>query len=234
MKSLGLVRASIKRVLFGWLPTSVMNVILVPWRRLYWWQKSRINYVKNEKFAIALVRSGKPIKLELGSGKRSGMEEWIASDIGGGGDIQLDFTKPIPFPDESVEEIYSSHVLEHFSYPTPMLNLLRECRRILISEGAFRLAVPNARIFLEGYLNPERFEKERYCTYDVGLHYDGKIDFVNFIAYMGGDHKHMFDEENLVHVLEESGFKNVSLRQYDPSIDLEVRRHESIYAIGYK
>jgi predicted SAM-dependent methyltransferase len=217
--------------LFG---ESITNVILKLWRTLYWFQRRQISPRKNKKIVRKLVEKKSPIKLELGSPKRLGMEDWIASDINKGGDIQLDFTQPIPFPDNSVDCIYSSHVLEHFSYPNTMLNLLRECHRILKVGGSLSIAVPNAKIFLDAYACGDLFEKNKYCSYDVGLKYKYKIDYVNFIAYMGGDHKHMFDEENLVGVLEEAGFGKAKIRDFDPSIDLEVRRHESIYAEGIK
>jgi predicted SAM-dependent methyltransferase len=162
------------------------------------------------------------------------MEDWIASDITGGGDIRLDLTQPIPFPDNSVELIYSSHVLEHFSYPIPMIDLLRECHRILKVGGTLSVAVPDARIFLDAYVNPGSFNKARFCSLDVGLSYKSRIDYVNFIAYMGGEHKHLFDEENLVLVLAEAGFRDVRIRAFDPDVDLEVRNHESIYAQAVK
>jgi predicted SAM-dependent methyltransferase len=236
MSSVGIagVKSRLKRALLASLPERIVNAVLTPWRKIYWWKKRRISNRSNSKIATALVRTGKPIKLELGSSRRLGMEDWTASDIGGGGDLQLDLTQPLPFPDRTVERIYSSHVLEHFSYPKPMLDLLRECYRVLIPGGSISLAVPNARIFLDGYFQPEKFDKERYCSYDVGLSYRSRIDFVNFIAYMGGDHKHLFDEENLPQVLSEVGFKDSRLRAFDPALDLEVRRHESIYAIAYK
>ncbi|GMQ83083.1 MAG: hypothetical protein BMS9Abin05_2561 [Rhodothermia bacterium] len=162
------------------------------------------------------------------------MEGWIASDINGNGDLQLDLTRPIPFPNATVEVIYSSHLLEHFSYPAPMLDFLRECKRILKSGGVFSVAVPNARIFLEAYADDSGFDKDKYCVYDVGLTYKGRIDYVNFVAHMGGEHKHLFDEENLLEILEEAGFSHVKLREFDPSVDREDRRHESIYAEGKK
>lgn len=197
-------------------------------------RRATISPQGNRRAIKHYLESHSPAKLELGSGKRTGMEDWIASDIGGGGDIQLDFTQPIPFPDNSLDIIYSSHVLEHFSYPHPMRDLLEECRRILKPGGAFSIAVPNARIFLDAYSNPSAFKPDQYCTYDVGLTYRTRIDYVNFIAYMGGDHKHMFDEEGLLAVLTDGGFKEVRLREFDPTVDLPVRKHESIYAIGRK
>lgn len=228
------MKATIKRWAEVSLPSSVLNATVALWRKVYWWRRKRISPRRNRRVVAEILRRGGAIELELGSGKRPGMEDWIASDIGGGGDIQLNLTQPIPFPDNSVDRIYTSHVLEHFSYPSPMLDFLRECKRILKKGGSLSIAVPDAGIFLDAYMHPDSFEKEKYCTWDVGLSYKNRIDFVNFIAYMGGDHKHMFDEENLMSVLKEAGFRDVRIRGFDPEVDLQYRQHESIYAVALK
>jgi hypothetical protein len=54
------------------------------------------------------------------------------------------------------------------------------------------------------------------------------------MAYMDGQHKYMFDEENLIFILKSKGFRNVKLRQFDPTLDLKERDYESIYAEGEK
>ncbi len=200
----------------------------------YWRNRKRIKPGRNRRIVREIVRRGLPIKLELGSWKRVGMEDWTASDINGNGDLQLDLTQPIPFPDAAVEKIYSSHLIEHFSYPSPMLDFLRECNRILKPGGIFSVAVPNARIFLEAYMDDSDFDREKYCAYDVGLTYKTRMDYVNFVAHMGGEHKHLFDEENLLLILEEAGFSHAKLREFDPSTDREDRLHKSIYAEGTK
>lgn len=228
------VKQSLAKIARSLLPAFVLDAVLTPWRKYYWWQRTRLSPSRNRKVINALVSSGKPINLELGSWRRDGLDDWVFSDLGGGGDVQLDLVKPIPFPDGSVDRIYSSHLLEHFSFPHPMLDLLRECHRILKPGGEFSIAVPNARIFLNAYANPEGFEATKYCTYEVGLAYKNKIDYVNFIAYLGDEHKHLFDVDNLPSVLTEAGFKNAKIRDFDPSLDLEERKHESIYAIAHR
>lgn len=228
------IRETVRKSLAAVLPQRVSDAGLAVWRRAYWATR-RWALARRDRATIPeLLHAGRPIRLELGSPKREGMEDWVASDIHGGGDLALDLAAPLPFPDDSVQAIYSSHVLEHFAYPAPMLGLLRECRRILVPGGEFAVAVPNARIFLEAYANPEGFDRRRFCTHDVGLRYTSRIDCVNFIAYMGGDHRHLFDDENLVAVLAEAGFREVRLRDFDPRVDLAARRHESIYASGVK
>jgi predicted SAM-dependent methyltransferase len=162
------------------------------------------------------------------------MEGWTSVDLNLAADIQHDLSKPLPLPDESVDAIYSSHMLEHFTYPHPMLDLLGDCRRLLKPGAPLKLAVPNARLFLDAYQNPASFEREKFCTEPVGLHYTSRIDVVNFIAYLGGEHKFMFDEENLPRILGEAGFRNARIREFDPSIDVPYRRHESLYAEAVK
>src|ERR1043166_2013518 len=111
-----------------------------------------------------------------------------------------------------------------------MLELLRDCHRVLKPGAPLKIAVPNARLFLDAYHEPSSFDREKFFSYEVGLHYTSRIDVVNFIAYLGGEHRFMFDEDNLPRVLEEAGFRDARVREFDPSIDLERRRHESLCA----
>ncbi len=59
-----------------------------------------------------------------------------------------------------------------------------------------------------------------------------RIDHLNYIAYMGGHHKYMFDKENLLHILKSLGFSSVSLRAFDPRID--TRAEDSIFVEAKK
>jgi hypothetical protein len=51
---------------------------------------------------------------------------------------------------------------------------------------------------------------------------------------MGGQHKHLWDEENLIAIIRAAGFEKVVLREFDPSLDKPERNHESIYALAIK
>lgn len=81
-----------------------------------------------------LLVSGKPIFLELGAGPRKGINGWVTSDIGVGPELMIDLLEPFPFPNKSIDMLYSSHVLEHFS-TRQLENILKECRRVLKREG---------------------------------------------------------------------------------------------------
>ena len=82
-------------------------------------------------------------------------------------------------------------------------------------------------------MSPQNFDRS-YLAYEPAVVSDLPIDFVNYIAYMDGHHRHMFDEKNLVKVLESACFKNVHLRDFDPDLDMPERAYESIYVEGFK
>lgn len=234
MSGAGDLRQPLKRGLSSVLPAPLMTRLLGAWRGVFWrWHARRARW-RERATLQRLLASGAPIWLELGSGRRDGMDGWIFSDLGGGGDLALELTEPLPFPDGCVQRLYCSHVLEHFGYPSPMRDLLRECHRVLEARGTLSVAVPDARPFIRGYLEPGSFDLERFCSHDVGLRFRAPMDILNFVAHLGGEHKHLFDDRNLVDVLEEAGFREVRLRDHDPAIDLPERRHESLYAVAVK
>ena len=172
------------------------------------------------------------IFLELGAGNKKGSSGWSTIDMKKNCDIFWDLRKGIPFPDESVSKIYSSHFFEHLTFKEGQI-FLDECLRVLIPGGTFSICVPNARVYIEAYLNPE-LDTDKFLFYKPAYNNTTKIDYVNYIAYCKRYHKYMFDEENLVYILKAKGMKNVHLREFDPLLDLKARDFESIYAIAEK
>lgn len=179
------------------------------------------------------LKERSPLFLELGAGDKKGEGEWVTIDITPHCDIFWDLRKGLPFPDESIAQIYSSHLFEHFSFKEGQ-KLLDECRRALIPGGKFSISVPNARLYIEAYMNADALDEDGLLVYKPAYYNTTRIDYVNYIAYMDGCHRYMFDEENILHILETKGFKNAHLRQFSPSIDLKERKSQSIYAEAEK
>jgi predicted SAM-dependent methyltransferase len=189
--------------------------------------------VQNCQKIDELLRNRAPIKLEFGSGGNRGIPGWTYVDLVGGCDINCDLSQPFPFPSDSVDCVYSSHLLEHFHY-RELLSHLTECFRILKPSGLFSAAVPNAQLYLDGYYGQATFDPEQYCLYKPAYAYNSRIDFVNYIAYMDGCHRYMFDSENIVVILKKCGFSDARLRVFDHSIDLSERQYESLYVSATK
>ena len=148
-----------------------------------------------------------------------------------GANISWDLKNGIPLKDNSVDLIYSSHLLEHIAFKELIL-FLKECKRILKNNGVFSVCVPNAGNYLNAYFKGETFENNYYppALIETG----SKIDQINYMAYMDGTHKYLFDEENLINTLLTAGFKYAQLRKFDPNLDSKGRDYESIYAIAKK
>jgi len=208
-----------------YVPKSVKNCI-----RLI---KSLILQMPTNGRVRRLIRANSIIWLDIGSGSRRGDGGWICLDLNPACDLCWDLRRGLPFPDNSIERIYSSHTLEHFS-PNEAQTLLLECNRVLITGGVLRVSVPDARILIGAYISKVPFDSRKYMNgYQIPCPY-GRLDLLNFIAYMNGTHKYLFDDENLLNVLRAADFRNVQLSSFDPKIDDPVRQHESLYAHCYK
>ncbi len=175
------------------------------------------------------------IKLEIGAGRRFGVNGWITLDMNDGCDINWDLKYGIPFPNDSIDIIYSSHVFEHFSY-SEILKLMYDCKRVLKNNGIFSISVPNAEMFINAYSKRDQnFWNSLPLQYTPAYNNTNSlIDNVNYIAYMEGHHKYMFDKENLNNILKKIEFRDIKFRDFDPSIDSIERKHESIYAVCIK
>jgi predicted SAM-dependent methyltransferase len=198
------------------------------------WEKLQHQKLEiGKKQAELLLKENQDIKIDIGSGARKGNNGWTTVDICEGCDLFWNILLPFPFPDNSINQIYSSHVLEHFYYKDT-LKIIKECYRLLKPNSIFRVCVPNAKIYINAYLNQEKFNLNDMENSPYFDRTNTNIDYINFMAYMGGEHKYLFDEENLLAVLKQGGFNDVKLSSFDGSIDLSSREKESIYAIAIK
>lgn len=192
-----------------------------------------INHQLSQRRIKLIIDRRDKIFLEVGAGDKRGENGWVTLDMSKNCDIYWDLRKGIPCPDKSIAKIYSSHFLEHLSFREGQI-FLDECLRTLVPNGIFSICVPNARLYIEAYMNSATLNKDKFFAYKPAYNNTTKIDYVNFTAYMDGHHKYMFDEENLIYILQSKGFKNVHIRDFDHDLDLKKRDFESIYAEAEK
>jgi len=173
------------------------------------------------------------VQLNIGSGSDDQKPGWITVDLNGAY-ITYDLRKKFPLQNSSVQKIYSSHFFEHLPYDD-MRKVLKECYRVLKKSGEIYIVVPNAKLYINAYLNKTNyFDGRENEIYTRGFTDTGSfIDQVNYMAYLGGEHMYLYDEENLVNILRQTGF-NANLREFDPKLDSRSREHDSIFAVGIK
>ena len=86
------------------------------------------------------------LRLHLGCGQRL-LEGWVNVDLPGGGhfgktpDLEHDLTKPLPYEDATADEVFSSHVFEHFERWTAE-DVLTDWVRVLKPGGRIVLEMP--------------------------------------------------------------------------------------------
>jgi predicted SAM-dependent methyltransferase len=199
-------------------------------KRIKLW-RAQVNRKLILKKIDRLISENRNVYLEIGSGPKKGENNWTTLDLCSGCDISYDLSNGIPFPNNSVNMIYSSHLLEHFYYKD-LLMLLNECQRVLKEGGCISLCVPDASIYIKKYLDPENVKLEQ--IFEPAFTINSPIDYINYIAYMDSNHRFMFDENNMLAILNKVGFRNVSKRKFESQLDNEVRKWESLYFSALK
>jgi len=158
------------------------------------------------------------LKLHIGCGAKL-KEGWINIDLNKKADITLDLRRSLPFPNNSCSIIYSEHFLEHLECAHQVESFLEEAYRILKSGGIFSAGVPDTEWPLRAYLEKDsdyfKYAKEiwhpKWCV--------TRMEHINFHFRQGEEHKFAYDFETLKYILEKSGFVQVKLRNFDPSLD---------------
>ncbi len=170
--------------------------------------------------------------LNLGCGN-SYHKEWTNIDFISKNEdvIAHNLLKGIPFPDNSYDAVYHSHVLEHFKKNDGKL-FIQECYRVLKKNGVIRIVVPDL----------ERIAKEYLKNMELALKGDMKArcnyEWIKLEMYdqtvrnqSGGNMtKYLFQEEipNEKYVFERIGIEGKQIRQNFIKRKLEKQNNKAI------
>lgn len=131
----------------------------------------------------------------------------------------------IPFDNNSIDYLYSSHVLEHFFW-TDAEQLVKEAYRVLKTGGIFRVCVPNLEYAVALY---NKGEKKEALSYFFN---QSKVDNYSY-------HRYMYDYELLKELLSQAGFSKIKRYscQEGSTPDIDILDHlpqETLYVEAYK
>ena len=113
----------------------------------------------------------------------------------------VDIRKKLPLSNNSVDNIYCSHVLEHFEF-WEAKSILSECKRVLKRNGRIRIVLPNLKKMVNQYKNANDFCREFY-----GFNKDVLSIGRKFIR----GHQWMYDDMTAVKLLKDSGFVDIKI-----------------------
>lgn len=148
--------------------------------------------------------------------------------------------KRIPVPNESLEVVYSSHLIEHLDISETEV-FLSEIHRVLRPGGIIRLVVPDLRRRAEKYMadgDADRFmESLNMREYSVRT-----LSATLRMLILGDkEHRWMYDSRSLVRLLQRSGFEDA--REMAPgetmipdpgALNLHEREEESTYVEAHR
>jgi predicted SAM-dependent methyltransferase len=180
------------------------------------------------------VSKQEPLRLNLGSYDDL-REGWVNVDAFlKRGSLTIDLREPMPFPDGSVELAHAEHFLEHV-FEDEAQELLNECFRVLRPGGTLSIAVPDAEPLLRAYASGDSEFFDRYAeTVPEGHALPTPMGQINYLFRGATTHQYAYDEETLRLLIERAGFVDVHRRDFDPDLDLEVRREGTLRMGGTK
>ena len=173
-------------------------------RFLYGWAKDAHASAQSSQRAAEWEKKGfKGAKLDICGGRNPYKPgEFLNVDIVKfpGVDLAFDITKPFPFEDGVIAEIFSAATLEHLRKPGNM-HVLQESYRVLEPGGVLQVSTPDIEAIARAILDQSE-----------------SLDFLNqylFGKYKSDDteiydlHKWMFPASDMVATLQKLGFTNV-------------------------
>ncbi len=179
----------------------------------------------NRSIANAYLHQTAPRKLQLGCG-RLAIPGWLNTDIRARhGILAVDASKPLPFPDQSFQFIFTEHMIEHLPYQVGNA-LIRESFRILAPGGVIRIATPDLSFLVGLYQRPSdqlhakyiKWSSEEFCSHLTST----PVSVVNnFVRNWG--HQYIYDFDELALVLRKIGFQNPTRQQPGESSHPELR-----------
>ena len=137
--------------------------------------------------------------------------------------------------DDSVDVLYSSHMIEHLLRAHAAL-FLEEARRVLKRGGVLRLVAPDMRMLVQTYLADGDCDRLVDATLLANDHTGRFLDHVRYAVTGFRGHRWMYDAASLEKLLCAHGFTDIralapgeTTIPFATNIDLWERADESIY-----
>jgi predicted SAM-dependent methyltransferase len=188
-------------------------------------RSTAVETLQDARFQLKRARRGRLIegylrahsvrKLHLGTGSNA-YDGWLNTDITDfrrlNRVVYLDARKPFPLPDNSIDVVFSEHMIEHLTYAEGQ-HCLAECHRVLRPGGRIRIATPSIDRLLKLYEPVLTDLEHRYMRWSIETFVkeaDAVLPgFVLNNIFRNFGHQFVYDHQTLGHALETAGFVDI-------------------------
>ncbi|WP_460702944.1 class I SAM-dependent methyltransferase [Myceligenerans halotolerans] len=194
-------------------------------------RSTRDEFITEQLGALEESTRHAPTRLHLGSGGHR-LDGWVNVDAGGD-DLALNVNWGLPFPDESIEYVYTAHLLEHLRFRDQAPVLINEILRVLEPGGTARFVVPDVGRLLEAYATKDSAffaARNRFYPLSEGFVVDEVATLDYILLFCGADsqtmnfnHKFGYDTITLRKLLIDAGFSEATESSYQGSTHPELR-----------
>lgn len=161
------------------------------------------------------IPEGNPneIKLNIGSFINMFYYNWINIDteplqdfakIEGYKFYHYDIKHDLPYPDNWVDYIFTSHLIEHLTYEEA-LKFLKETKRVLKHDGIMRISTPDAKLLINKYNNNQLNEYD-----DINLNCEkAQNQCQKLYELLFKNHKSIYDIYTISQIFKDAGFSKI-------------------------
>jgi predicted SAM-dependent methyltransferase len=201
--------------------------------------KNAIMKFKLNHLVKDLIQAKLPVKLHLGCGTLY-KKGWINIDSNSENnidkiDINWDLSIPLPINKPIVDFIYHEHFIEHLTYQQGQ-TFLKYVYKLLKIGGVMRIACPDLDYIIDGYIKNNWRQQPWVEQYNYQW-LKSRCEMINVsLTYWG--HRYVYNKEDLVRALVESGFDNDNIYEvnfseskYKDLQNLETRKDSMIFEV---
>jgi predicted SAM-dependent methyltransferase len=141
----------------------------------------------------------------------------------------MDATQTFPFADNSVDYIYTEHMIEHITLQQGKF-MIAECFRVLKPNGRIRIATPNLAFLMELYKREKAPVQDQYIEFSAQRYFKNQVPaedvyvINNFFRDWG--HQFIHDIKSLTYLLNAAGFAHIKQCQLGVSDDANFQQLE--------
>lgn len=149
---------------------------------------------------------------------------------------RINVLRGLPFADNSVTCIYSSHLLQGLTHDE-CLALLKEGFRVLRAGGVLRVVVPDLELVVKNYL----VDRDPQASHKFMRRLNPPSSVLRDLLRKGRRYAQMFDARSLTRLFIEAGFTHPEVCGFKQSriaeieaLELDQRKNESLYVEAIK